>query len=409
MKILFIHTRGYHSSGPETYLDNMAQMLEVENIEYDLFCLDYSGNNFGYVLPEMPKPIGAADVYRYSDQKLSMRDKVRVLLGSFFRLDVFSRLNKVLSRKKYDQIIVLQYFLKLSPAVFLAAKKNSVKVTFRQSDFGLICARNTFYRDRAVCTLCTKNQLNMVANRCGGGLISSALLYIIYKVNHLVIRYANPTIVWTNRNSFNIGSKAKVLRGLEHTLNYTPVGIIASDKVPADKIYDYGCIGRLSVDKGVDFLLEQLLRKPKLEFNFIFVGGVDEKLIELVELVKAKHPEQTVFIDKVPKISVAGYMDSCRYLVFMSSWFDNLPNSLIEAYSRGIPCILPDFGCFSEFIPSQFPRLGYLKGSDLPFGEFSDIGYDEYRHMSESVKFISDTKFSNDQHLRVIFNETKIS
>ena len=409
MRILFIHTRGYHSSGPETYLDNMSRILKIENISYDLFCLDYSQNNFEYVLPDMPKPIGAADVYRYSDQKLSLRDKVRVLLGSFFRLDVFSRLNKVLSEKQYDQIIVLQYFLKLSPAVFLAAKKNSVQVTFRQSDFGLICARNTFYRDGAVCILCTKNQLNMVANRCGGGLISSALLYITYKVNHLLIRYANPTIVWTNRNSFDIGGKAKVLRGLEHTLNYTPVGIIASDKVPTDKIYDYGCIGRLSVDKGVDFLLEQLLRMPKLDFNFIFVGGVDAELIELVELVKAKHPEQTVFIDKVPKILVAGYMDSCRYLVFMSSWFDNLPNSLIEAYSRGIPCILPDFGCFSEFIPSQFPRLGYLKSGDLPFVEFADIGKDEYMHMSESVRFISDTKFSNDQHLRVIFNETKIS
>ena len=47
---------------------------------------------------------------------------------------------------------------------------------------------------------------------------------------------------------------------------------------------------------------------PKLDFNFIFVGGVDAELIELVELVKAKHPEQTVFIDKVPKILVAGYM-----------------------------------------------------------------------------------------------------
>jgi len=405
MRILFIHTRGYHSSGPETYLDNMSRILRIENISYDLFCLDYSQNNFEYVLPDMPKPIGAANVYRYSDQKLSLRDKVRVLLGSFFRLDVFSRLDKVLSENQYDQIIVLQYFLKLSPAVFLAAKKNSVKVTFRQSDFGLICARNTFYRDGAVCTLCSKNQLSMVANRCGGGLISSAILYITYKVNHLLIRYANPTIVWTNRNSFNLGSEAEVLKGLEHTLNYTPVGIISSNKILVDKIYDYGFIGRLSTDKGVDFLLEQLLRMPKLDFNFIFVGGVDTELIKLVELVKAKHPEQTVFIGKIPKISVAKYMDSCRYLVFMSSWFDNLPNSLIEAYSRGIPCMLPDFGCFSEFIPSQFPRLGYQKGSDLPFGEFANIGNDEYRKMSELVRFISDTKFSNAMHLEIITNE----
>jgi len=406
MRILFIHTRGYHSSGPETYLENMGHIFDAAKIEYDLFCLDYSENNFSYILPDMPKPIGAAGVYRYSDQKLSLRDKVGVLFGAFFRLDVFSRLNEVLREQKYDHIIVLQYFLKLSPAVFLAAKRHSVKVAFRQSDFGLICARNTFYRDGAVCTQCTKSQLNMVANRCGGALMSSAILYITYKVNLLLIRYANPTIVWTNRNSFDIGRKVKVLRGLEHTLNFTPQGIIASDKLSIDKIYDYGYIGRLSVDKGVDFLLERLLRMPQLDFNFIFVGGIDTELIELVELVKTKHPGKTVFVDKVPKTSVAGYMDSCRYLVFMSSWFDNLPNSLIEAYARGIPCILPDFGCFSEFIPSQFPKLGYLKGGELPFGEFATIGEDEYRRISESVILISDTKFSNDQHLKVMFNET---
>jgi len=410
MRVLFIHTRGYHSSGPETYLDNMSHILKKENISYDLFCLDYNRNNFSYVLPDMPKPIGSADVYRYSDQKLLLRDKVTILLGSFFRLDVFLRLEKVLSEKKYDQIIVLQYFLKLSPAVFLAAKRSSVKVMFRQSDFGLICARNTLYRDGAVCTLCSKNQLNMVVKKCGGGLMSSALLYITYKVNHLLIRYSNPAIVWTNRNSFNIGSKAKALRGLEHNLNYTPEGIIASDKEARSyKIYDYGCIGRLSVDKGVDVLLKQLLEMPKLDFNFIFVGNVDVELIDLVMLVKSKHAEQIVFIDKVPKKSVAGYMDSCRYLVFMSSWFDNLPNSLIEAYSRGIPCILPDFGCFTEFIPPRFPHLGYVKGSNLPLDEFADISNNVYSHMSESVRLISDTKFSNTQHLKVIFNETKIN
>jgi hypothetical protein len=105
----------------------MSAILDAENISYDLFCLDYSENDFAYVLPNLPKPIGAEDVYRYSDQKLSLPDKVRVLLGSFFRLDVFSRLDKVLREKQYEQIIVLQYFLKLSPAVFLAAKKNSDK------------------------------------------------------------------------------------------------------------------------------------------------------------------------------------------------------------------------------------------------------------------------------------------
>lgn len=405
MRILFIHTRGYHASGPETYLHNMTQILDSEGIGYDLFCLDYTKNDFDYLLPNLPKPIGSADVYRYSEQKLSIVNKAKVLLGSIFRFDVYVRLNKVLSETKYDKIIVLQYFLKMSPSIFVVAKKNAVEVVFRQSDFGLICARNTFYRDGAVCIECTKNQFNMVLNKCSGGLVSSALLYVTYKINHALIRFSKAEILWTNSNSFNLGRKSKALRKFVHTLNYTPVGIIASDKDQSYKTYDYGCIGRLSVDKGVDVLLQQLLQMPRLKFNFLFVGGVDFELVELVDAVKLKHGDQIVFIDKVPKEEVPSYMKSCRFLVFMSAWFDNLPNSLIEAYSNGIPCILPVFGCFTEFIPSHFQSLGYQKGNDIPLIKFQNIGAAEYEDISAAVRDVSKVKFSNFKHLSAIINE----
>lgn len=409
MRILFIHTRGYHSSGPETYLTNMAQIFDKANIEYDLFCLEYSSNDLSYTLPDLPKPIGSPDLYRYSEQKLSILDKVRIQLGAIFRFDVYFRLKEVLKENRYDKIIVLQYFLKLSPSIFLAAKNSSVEIVFRQSDFGLVCARNTFCRDRVVCTECTQNQLRMVVNKCGGGRLSSLLLYFTYKLNHLLIRHANPTIVWTNQNSLSIGSKARVLDGLEHKLNYTPTGIISTDKMPAKKIYDFGCIGRISSDKGVDLLLEQLLRTSRLEFNFLFLGSVDPALTSLVDMVKEKHSGQVVFVNKVAKGAVSSYMNSCRYLVFTSSWFDNLPNSLVEAYSHGIPCLLPDFGCFSEFIPIESPGLGYIKGGELPLTAFANAAESEYMVMSDSVKHIADKKFSNDEHLRVILNECAVS
>jgi glycosyltransferase involved in cell wall biosynthesis len=405
MQILFIHTKGYHSSGPETYLQNMSRIFDLENVHYDLFCLDYDDNDFNNILPKMPKPIGSSKVYRYSDQRLSVRDKVRVLMGSIFRFDVNSRLDRVLKEKKYDKIIVLQYFLKLSPAIFWAAKKNSVEVIFRQSDFGLICAKNTLYRDGAICQKCTKNQFSMVVNNCGSGWIYSLFLYFIYKINHIFIRYANPTIIWTNQNSFNIGSQSRVLKRLNHSLNYTPIGIDAPVKIGSDKIYDFGYFGRISVDKGLDIFLEQLLRRPELKFNVIFIGNIDTKLIGLVNKVKIKHQGRIIFLGKVPRSSVSGYMDKCRYLLFMSNWFDNLPNSLIEAYSRGIPCILPDFGCFSEFIPSDFSSLGYVKGIEIPLDEFTLVDQEEYLQMSDSVRQICHNKFSNIQHLRIVLNE----
>ena len=152
MRILFIHTRGYHASGPETYLHNMSQILDSESIGYDLFCLDYTKNDFDYRLPNLPKPIGSADVYRYSEQKLSIVDKVRVVLGSIFRFDVYARLNRVLSETNYDKIIVLQYFLKISPSVFVAAKNILWRFSFGKAIL-VWCAPVILFTETVPCAL----------------------------------------------------------------------------------------------------------------------------------------------------------------------------------------------------------------------------------------------------------------
>ena len=405
MRILFIHTRGYHASGPETYLQNIGQILDQKNIQHDLFCLDYSQNDFPSCLPNLPEPIGSIDVYQYSGQNLSAMDKGRVFLGSIFRIDVYKRLNQILAETRYDKIIVLQYFLKMSPAVFLAAKNHSVEILFRQSDFGLICARNTFYKDGAVCTLCTKNQFNMVINKCSGGSLTSALVYLIYKINHAIIRYSTPKIMWTNLHSLNQGSQSNALKNFNHILNYTPKGLFKAKKNPLSKIFDFGCIGRISMDKGVNVLLNQLLQMPMLNFKFLFLGVIDNELVQLANAVKIKHSDKVVFIDKVPQNEVCEYMNSCKFLVFTSSWFDNLPNTLIEAYSSGIPCLLPDFGCFKEFIPSQFPQLCYQKGDEIPLSRFSNGKKVDYNQMSAAVTDISMVKFSNSEHLKVLIDD----
>jgi hypothetical protein len=130
----------------------MSQILDSESIDYDLFCLDYTKNDFDYRLPNLPKPIGSADVYRYSKQKLSIVDKVRVVLGSIFRFDVYARLDRVLSETNYDKIIVLQYFLKLSPSVFVAAKKMLWRFSFGKAIL-VSYARAIHFTETVLCVL----------------------------------------------------------------------------------------------------------------------------------------------------------------------------------------------------------------------------------------------------------------
>ena len=53
------------------------------------------------------------------------------------------------------------------------------------------------------------------------------------------------------------------------------------------------------------------------------------------------------------------------FSIIPSKWHDNLPNSLIESLSNGVPVISPNYGCFPEFIINEKNGLLYDNYNDL--------------------------------------------
>jgi glycosyltransferase involved in cell wall biosynthesis len=400
-KILILHSRGYFSSGPETYVINLINAYENIGYQVDLFCLDYQQNNITNRLGNLPKPIGSDSEYSYSKQKLSLYNRFRVLFNSFFNLSVFFRLFAVLYKSKYKKAVVIQYFGKLSPSILVALKVFGVKIFLRQSDFGLICSKNIFHRAGENCFKCSKRMTSGILNRCRGGLISSSLYYFMLKFNSLILNMTKPTIVWTNKNSFKLGSDSNVFKRLPNIINYTFTPTFSKNQKHHN--YDICYIGRISEDKGINELIDVLLENNCFDLKILFVGTIDDSLSIKFNQVLRLFPERITHISKVPNSQIRQYIRSSKFMVLMSLWVDNLPNSLVESYSVGTPCILPNKGSFKEFIPDGFENLSFdsVDGLVSAFQSLKSISPSNYEDLILKVNKISHNYFLKEQHIDV--------
>ena len=94
-----------------------------------------------------------------------------------------------------------------------------------------------------------------------------------------------------------------------------------------------------------------------------------------------------------------------KFVIIPSKWFDNLPNTLIEAYSFGKPVIMPNHGSFKEFQTN--PNLFFDK--DLKCIKYAmEISNNDYEKASTEAKRIFTSQFSKSSHLNSLLNENII-
>jgi len=115
-------------------------------------------------------------------------------------------------------------------------------------------------------------------------------------------------------------------------------------------------LGRVAPIKNIEFILD--LAKLIPEFNFSIVGNVDEEYFKLLNITHYPFPKNITFYppvyDLVAKIKV---IDSHKYFI-LSSHREALPNSIIEALSRGKICISTNTDGGKELIDSNI--TGYI-------------------------------------------------
>ena len=373
MKIIIIHYRFYESGGPETYLFNVIKMLSEKGHEIIPFSVDYPENKYSKYSKYFLKPIIKSFHYNDNQNNISFINKLRIVRNSFFNKKAYNSLQNLIDNVNPDAAYVIQYGVKLSTSIFDVLSKNQIPVLLRLSDFNLICAKNIFYRDGGVCTKCITSKYNSVLHRCvNDNFLQSTTYFAIQKFNDIrhFERKINAFIV-PSLFTYELLSKVKQFKNSK--IFHIPTFSNKKSKKNSLKPLNYNVktglklcfVGRVAHDKGVDILIDavKILLDKNINVSLDIYGAYNSNYAEIqMQNVQSLELKSIIFKGYVESKSIVEIYNKYHFSVIPSRCYDNMPNSLIESCSNGIPVIASKIGSLDKLIEDDFN--GYKFESD---------------------------------------------
>jgi len=409
MKIIIIHYRYFHESGPETYLFNVKKALEANGHSVVPFSINYENNVKNDYDNYFIDPIGSKKEFHIHKQKLNFIDKIKIFSNFFWNRQAYYNLDKLIKEIKPDIIYILQFLGKLSPSILFAARKNRIPVALRVSDFGLICGKNIFFNNnKEICTKCISKPSSIILNNCKSNLMFSFLSYLSLKFMYFIgaVKLID-LLIAPSKNTISLLLQKKEINSISK-VEYIPTFYdnysLKNDTEGKKDIISYW--GRIEEDKGLEFIINCLLNN---DLNIIFNIYGKKTLYQdyLNSIISySSNTNKIKFYNNMDRAELFNHVIESKYSIFASKWFDNLPNSLIESLYLGIPAIAPNFGCFSEFIFEGENGFLYEKEDSQDFLNTlkKALSFKDYEQLSaKSQKYAHDI-FSKDKHIDKLIN-----
>ncbi len=416
MRILIVNYRYFISGGPERYLFNIKKMLESHGHIVLPFSIKSNKNVENPYEDYFVDPIGKDDFVYFDEYNVkSFRTIVDVIARQFYSRVVEKKIIRFIRVFKPDVAYILQYNNKLSPSVIAACKKCRLPVIVRISDFFLLCPQAHFFRNNKPCEDClSTGYFSCVRKRCiRNSYIASIIKWLAIIFHRKILRlYDNKVDRFICTTEFMY--RKMIMGGFKSSqLTVIPTFCSRSLVLITKKIYEHNYIlyfGRFSEEKGVETLINAFLKSKTANegIRLRLIGGnkcdIDQRLLE-----KNKNLPIDSFIEFIPfldKGELDYHIASCLFVVHPCLWYENLPNSVLEAYAFGKAVLAPNIGSMPEQVIDDVTGLLFNPGDIMDFANKIDTlalneGLRE-RLQGNIAEFL--TKFDKDAHYSKLMN-----
>jgi glycosyltransferase involved in cell wall biosynthesis len=310
MRILFLHNRYIYRGGEDESREQEISMLRSRGEEVIEYVLD--------------------------NAELSSANLITVGLESIWNTSQFHKVKQLLRSEKPDIMKVDNFFPRLSPSIFSAAKEMGTPTALSVRNYRLICPSANLFRDGHVCTTCVGSKLALAAiqHRCyRKSYLQSAAVVASNAYSHL-------RGVWTNSvDRFiavsNFVKQQLVAGGFPEDRILVKPNFI-SDSGVGDGSGGYGLyVGRLTEEKGVRSLLTAWRDIPQSVCLKIIGDGPLESVVR-----EASQKDSRIeFLGRKSLSDVCEYLGRAAFLIFPSEWYEPFGRTVVEAYSKGTPVI----------------------------------------------------------------------
>lgn len=348
------------------------------------------------------------DVYEEHNQRIAELGATQTAIRTIWSQESYHLVKQQLQKSAYDLVHVQNFFPLISPSVYYAARSQNVPVVQTLRNYRLLCPNGLFFRDGKVCEDClgkffpVSGMLHNCYRQNRAATATTAMMLMFHRLLGTWLNQVNLFIALSEfaRNKFiSAGFPAEKVVVKPNFVDPDP-GVGTGQGGYA--LY----VGRLSVEKGLDTLL-QAWEHLAYPIPLKIVG--DGPLAPLVTAA-TQRCSQIEWLGRKSLPKVYNLMGEATMLIFPSKWYETFGRVAVEAFAKGTPVIAANLGAIAELVTSGHTGLHFHPSDPLDLATQVDwlLSHPQtYRSMRQAARAEYETKYTaaqNYQRLLEIYN-----
>ena len=337
--------------------------------------------------------------HRHNDE-VDARQPLRLLRDSVWSRRTTADLDALFRSFRPDVLHVHNTLSLISPSVYWAAHRARVPVVQTLHNFRLMCPQALMLREGRVCTDCVgKVPWRAVAHRCyRESAAQSAAVALTLQTHRLLGTWQDKVTLYIALNAFC--RQTFIDGGLPAERIRIKPNFIESPTPPPDGTRDgLLFVGRLSVEKGIETLVQAAARLPQGMTVRVAgegpLGHLTERAAGLTPLGPLSQPE------------VLHAMARATALVVPSIWYENFPRTVVEAYAQGLPVIASRMGALADLVEDGKTGLLFNPGDPVDLAaklQWAQSHPTDMRRMGRAARTRYEHELTSAQNARQLEN-----
>ncbi|MBL7197503.1 MAG: glycosyltransferase family 4 protein [Candidatus Omnitrophica bacterium] len=336
MKILIIHNRYLEEGGEDRAVN--AEVTLLRKFGHTVFFYERSNKEI---------------------EDFSLSKKISLVTKNIaWSKDSYREVKKLIKKEKPDIVHIHNIFILISPSIYDAFKEENIPIVQTLHNYRFVCSKGILYRNGRICEECIEGNFTpSLVHKCWRN--SYFLSYFLARI--LKVHFKNKTFkkkidCYIALSKF---SKDKFVEaGFPEEKIFIKPNFLELDVEGKSDIYNFALfVGRLVDYKGMDTLITAFRKLDKYYLKIIGDGPLYKELKK--ETVSMNNIE---LLGKLSYKKTIEYIRKCRFVIFPSECYENLPFVIIESFACGTPVIASRLGAMEEIIEDGCTGLFFKPG-----------------------------------------------